>query len=322
MKERIWRVKEIYALELFSLLAAALLLSGCVAAPPESQPEPTVAIYPPAGTTTPSKALLPNEFPSAAAHATATPTWMPIAASPTPAQASTPTTSIPLASAATPDAGEYEKQVNAFLEWAKQREISIVGVNESTDHFYYNHSKPSDFLDASRVPNLLEVAKGLYKLPDELLKAMAGKSFYASYLRGRGYTVLGSWPEQGVLGGMKRGAILEQPLNEQQAVHEFSHILDYHGIRGSYDDSQNYWKHLDAERAEVFNASFAYNASLREPPEGHVDAYSTANDAENFAQHFAAFVLDAGNFRKRAANETLLARKYGFMKKLFGKEYR
>ncbi|MBI4738288.1 hypothetical protein HY772_01785 [Candidatus Woesearchaeota archaeon] len=42
---------------------------------------------------------------------------------------------------------------------------------------------------------------------------------------------------------MNRSSILEQTLTEQQTVHEFAHILDYHGIRGIYDDPQKHWNH-------------------------------------------------------------------------------
>lgn len=295
----------------FTLLLLAALLNGCLL--PENPPGRTI-VYPPntpANLPTPPPTVYPTYYPTIAPsiHSTSTPT--PFA------------TVLPSIAAATqqPSPTADAGAISGFLNWSKNRGISIVGINESTDHFYYNRSKPSDFLDAASVPNLLEVADGLYKLPDELFRAMNGKSFYVSHRRGRGYTILGSWPEQGILGGMNRGSIIEQPLSARQTVHEFAHILDYHGIRGVYGDSQNHWKQLDAERTRIFNVSFTYDPNLRTPPEGYIDVYSTANDAENFAQHFVAFVLDAGEFRNRARNETLLQQKYDFMKKLFGREY-
>ncbi|MBI5398254.1 hypothetical protein HZB03_02210 [Candidatus Woesearchaeota archaeon] len=229
---------------------------------------------------------------------------------------------------ATPPAGAMNevtrrKQITEFMEWAVNHNIALVGVNESVDHFYYNGSKEGDFLDAREVPNILEVAEGLYKIPEPLLKVMRGKTFYLSHQSGRGYTVLGSWPEQNILVGVDRGSILEQTLNGRQAVHEFAHILDYHGIRGIYADLQNHFKELESQRKDVFTVPFAYNNTLPQPPVGYIDVYSTANDAENFAQHFTAYIFDAAEFRARAKTDALLKKKYDFFKdKLFdGHEY-
>ncbi len=209
-----------------------------------------------------------------------------------------------------------------FKEWASTRNIELVGVNKSVNDFYYNGSKQGDFLNIDNIPNVLEVSKGLYKISDDLLRVMKGKTLYLSYQNGRGYTVLGSWPEQGILAGMNRGSILEQPLTEQQAVHEFAHILDYHGIRGIYDDKENHWKHLDEKRARIFNVTFKYNPSASAAPAGYMDVYSTANDAENFAQHFAFYILQGEEFRNRAKSDSLLKEKYEFFKDLFnGSEY-
>jgi len=216
-----------------------------------------------------------------------------------------------------------EKQILDFFKWVESHNIRLVGVNKSTDYFYYNGSKSDDFLDAKNVPNILEVAKGLYKIPDDILKAMNGKTVYLSYQHGRGYTVLSSFPEQHILVNMGRGSIIEQPLTEVQVIHEFGHILDYHGIRGIYNDKENHWADLDNERAIIFNVTFPYNPRALAPPRGYIDVYSTANDAENFAQHFMFYILKGQDFREFAKNDALLKEKYDFFKnKLFhGREY-
>ncbi|MBS3067121.1 hypothetical protein J4450_00340 [Candidatus Micrarchaeota archaeon] len=209
---------------------------------------------------------------------------------------------------------DISEEINKFKEWAAAHSIKLVGVNKSVNDFYYNGSKPGDFLPVDDIQNILEVSKGLYKIPDDLLKSMKDKTFYLSHQYGRGYTVLGSWPEQGILVGMDRGSILEQSLSEQQVIHEFAHILDYHGIRGIYEDKENHWKHLDEKRAVIFNVTFAYNASASSPPYGFMDVYSTANDAENFAQHFTFYILQGEEFRNRAENDSILKEKYEFFK--------
>lgn len=215
------------------------------------------------------------------------------------------------------------EEIYRFKEWAKNHSIELVGVNKSVNEFYYNGSKEGDFLPIDDVPNAIEAAKGLYKIPEHLLKVMNGKTIYLSYQNGRGYTVLGSWPEQGIMVGMNRGIIIEQRLNELQAVHEFGHVLDYHGIRGIYEDKENYWKELEEKRKEIFTVPFSYNPNMDSPPAGYMDVYSTANDAENFAQHFALYILDGEEFRKKSQEDMLLKKKYDFFKnELFnGKEF-
>lgn len=206
------------------------------------------------------------------------------------------------------------EDIDRFKEWAKNHSIELVGVNKSVNEFYYNGSKEGDFLLIDDVPNAIETANGLYKIPEHLLKVMNGKTIYLSHKNGRGYTVLGSWPEQGIMVGMNRGIIIEQKLNEQQTVHEFGHVLDYHGIRGMYEDKEDYWKELEEKRNETFTVPFSYDPDLASPPAGYMDVYSTANDAENFAQHFAFYILNGKEFREKSQNDTLLKKKYDFFK--------
>lgn len=215
------------------------------------------------------------------------------------------------------------KEIADLKRWADEHGIELVGVNKSVNDFYYNGSKPEDFLPFEQVPDILQVANGLYKLPDDLTAVMRGKAFYLSYLSGRGYTVLDSAPEQGILAGLKRGSIIEQPLTEEQVIHEFAHILDYHGIRGMYEDDKNNWKHLDGQRAQVFVVPFSYDPNLSSPPNGYIDVYSTANEAENFAQHFMYYVLHGAEFREKTSRDLRLREKYLFFKEqLFnGREY-
>ena len=215
------------------------------------------------------------------------------------------------------------EEIEAFKAWANSHGVEVYGVNQSTDYFYYNNTTSSDFLPIENVPNVLQVANALYEIPDDLLAVMNGKALYLSHLRGRGYTILASSPDQHILAGVKKGIILEQPLGSEQVVHEFGHILDYHGIRGMYRDPQHRWNNLENERQRIFNVSFPYESNAASPPVGYIDVYSTANDAENFAQHFMYYVLHGNEFRQKAQNDALLREKYNFFKgRLFnGREY-
>ncbi len=223
----------------------------------------------------------------------------------------------------TPEEIDHKKETQKFQKWAGLHRIELKGTSKTSNELYNNGSDGSDFVPLSEVNNANEAAEGLYLLPDRILKAMDGKTIYLSTRQGRGYTVLSSWPESNILKGMERGIILEQTITRQQAVHEFGHILDFHGIRGMYDDEQNLWSDLEEQRKELFNVAFKRDPSINDLPEGYLDLYSTANDAENFAQHFAAYVLEGEKFRKLAENDTLLRTKYDFFKeKLFeDKEY-
>jgi hypothetical protein len=201
--------------------------------------------------------------------------------------------------------------------------IGLVGVDRPVHDFYNGDAFEQDFLPPANVPNILEVAKALHQIPAPLLGAMEGKTFYLSHRKGRGYTVLGSWPESNILPNVNRGAFIEQPLTKRQTIREFAHILDYHGIQGVYDDLKNHWANLKELRDEIFEVPFTYDPKLRAPPDGYIDVYSTANSAENFAQHFTAYVLEAAEFRTRAKDDALLRKKYAFFREhLFeGREY-
>ncbi len=230
-----------------------------------------------------------------------------------------PNIEAPLGQTQEPPAGiagaEESQQMRDFIMWCKKRGIKLVGIKKEVNDFYYNGAAEEDFLPFDDIPNLHEVAAGLYEIPDPLLEAMEGKTFYLSHLRGRGYTVLGSWSDKNILANMDRGCILEQPLTKRQTIHEFAHILDYHGIQGVYEDPNNYWWYLKGVRDEIFAVGFAYDPRLRALPAGYMDVYSTANAAENFAQHFMYYILYGPEFRKKAQDDVLLQKKYDFFKK-------
>jgi len=197
--------------------------------------------------------------------------------------------------------------------------INIMTINVTAVDCYYSCSCDIEEYDSSTsdVPNILEFYKALEKIPVSLQQVMNGKTFYLSDKCGRGYAVLGSWPECNILSYLGKGCILEQPITEDSVLHEFAHILDYHGIRGIYNDPQAHWTHLETARRMIFSVNInplAYNPNLQEPGPGFISIYAMANDAENFAEHFVAYILDGERFCELAASDPVLESKYVFFK--------
>jgi hypothetical protein len=225
----------------------------------------------------------------------------------------------PRAQAQEPEAmiagAEESQQIDDFIIWSQKRGIKLVGINKTAKDLYYKGLAEEDFLPIDNIPNLLEVANGLYEIPDSLLEVMEGKTFYLSNQPGRGTVVTASWPDRNILVNVDRGCILEQRFTKRQTIHEFAHILDFHGIQGIYKDQKDYWPYLKEVRDEIFGVPFAYDRKRTTLPPGYMDVYSTANPAENFAQHFMYFILYGDEFRKKAQNDLLLQKKYDFFKK-------
>ena len=230
-----------------------------------------------------------------------------------------PNIEAPLGQAQEPPAviasAEESQQLHDFILWCEKRGIKLVGVKKNAHDLYYKGVAEEDFMPIADIPNLLEVAKGLYEIPDSQLEVMEGKTFYLSNLPGRGTVVTASWPDKNILVNVDRGVILEQRFTKRQTIHEFAHILDFHGIQGIYKDQKNYWPYLMGVRDEIFAVPFKYDPKLQVLPPGYMDVYSTANAAENFAQHFMYYILYGPEFRKKAQGDELLHKKYAFFKK-------
>lgn len=152
---------------------------------------------------------------------------------------------------------------------------------------------------------------------------MRGNTIYLSTISERPYTVL-SGNYGGVLKDVRDGIIVTQTITSISTVHEFAHILGYFGIEGLYDHDFPQFKVLREEYDKIFDTSaITYNPSAPQTPRGYISNYASANKAENFAEHFAYYVLSAKEFREKAASDTILLQKYNFFKnRLFaGKEY-
>jgi len=182
---------------------------------------------------------------------------------------------------------------------------------------YYNGFNPqTDSVNWMDVPRILIAAGALYKVPNEIIQVMEGKTIYFSTQSGRSYTVLSSFPDYNILEGMNRGFILEQNINEHTVIHELGHIVDYHGIQGIYGDDKNFFSDVKAQRDKIFqvNVEGDYTSSYIRP--GHITAYSSFNDVENFAENFAYHILYPDSYTNRVIDDSLLEDEYAFFKNL------
>jgi hypothetical protein len=206
--------------------------------------------------------------------------------------------------------------------------ISILSTNSTSMDCYFDDPGVLAEIDPlfTDMPNISEFYQALNKLPVSLMQVMRNKTFYLSYQYGRSYAILGSWPEYQILANAERGCILEQPISESRVIHEFAHILDYHGIRGIYEDLEAQWTHLESRRSEIFGIHTVlrtYDYDLHHSPAGFISEYAKTNAAEDFAEHFTAYILKGEKFRNLAVNDQVLGRKYNFFKNMLfdGKEY-
>ena len=209
----------------------------------------------------------------------------------------------------------YYDEFSEFETWADSHGISLVGVSKnSLDLYYHGYDETADYVNWKTVPGVLDVADSLYKIPNEVISVMDGKTIYFSTEYGRSYSVLGSFPEYDILVGVDRGIIIEQNISSYTVIHEIGHIVDFHGIRGMYGDSQNHFNDSLELRDSIFAVKIDYQIDSSELPLGHVSAYSTANDAENFAENFAHYVERPEVFREMINDDPQLAGNYDFIK--------
>jgi hypothetical protein len=209
----------------------------------------------------------------------------------------------------------YPEDLEAFQRWADEHDVFLEGINKDSNHLYYSGYNPTtDKVELDSVLGILIAAEALYKIPDNVLQTMAGKTFYFSTQSGRSYTVLASFPDQNILAELNRGIIIEQGVTAHTTIHEFGHIVDYHGIQGIYEDDQSIFIDLKEKRDEIFKVAVDYDPSSVNVPQGYISVYSTANDAENFAEHFAYYALYPDEFKDKMKNDSLLAEKYSFLR--------
>ena len=207
-----------------------------------------------------------------------------------------------------------------FENWSIDHDIYLIGTNKNAKYLFKSGMNPDkDVVELKEVPRVLIAAEALYKIPDNVLEVMAGKTIYFSTQEGRSITVFtsGSGDHQ------KRGFIIEQNVSAGGVIHELGHIVDGHGIQGLYRDKQNIFSYAEEERDKIFEVTLEYQPNATAPPPGYISRYSTYSDLENFAEHFAYYVIYPDVFRDRMKNDPLLVDEYEFLRDFIfnGKEY-
>jgi len=165
----------------------------------------------------------------------------------------------------------------------------------------------------------LIAANALYKIPYSVLEVMKDKTIYFSTESGRSKSIHSAWGPD----SLNRGFIIEQNVWEANVIHELGHIVDVHGIQGAYDDKQNIFSNSKDERDKIFQVSVKYEPNKPDAPLGHISRYSSQNDLENFADHFAYYVIYPDKFQDRIKNDPLLVDEYEFLRDMIfdGKEF-
>ncbi len=207
-----------------------------------------------------------------------------------------------------------------FENWARDHDISLIGTNKNVKQLFKPGWDPDkDVVELKDVPGVLIAAEALYKIPDNVLEVMAGKTIYFSTQEGPSIAVFTS----GSGDHHKRGFIIEQNIRVGNVIHELGHIVDVHGIQGLYTDKQNIFSYAKEERDKIFEVTLEYQPNAIGPPPGFINRYSAHSDLENFAEHFAYYVIYPDVFRDRMKNDPLLVDEYEFLRDFIfnGKEY-
>ena len=206
--------------------------------------------------------------------------------------------------------------IDELKDWAEKRQISLQGVNKDSKHFVRTGSiEPSDKIPLQDVPDVINQIQSLYLIPDNVMDVMQGKTIYLSSEYGRSYAVYSIFTKQTQDNELlNRGLIIEQGTLKRTVVHELGHIVDFHGIQGRYDDQKNIFSSVLEQRDDLFEIDFQYDPKTGAYPAGFVSSYSMNNENENFAEHFAYYVMYPDEFREKMASDPLLKSKYEFLR--------
>ena len=196
-----------------------------------------------------------------------------------------------------------------FENWAKEHDISLVGTNKNANQLKSSFDHDKDQVELKDVSGVLIAAKALYKIPDNVLLVMAGKTIYFSTEDGRSFSVFASWVDN----PPSRGFIIEQNVKAVTVIHELGHIVDVHGIQGDFADEQNVFSYAKEDRNKIFQVALENKPNDKEKL-GYITSYSSNNDLENFAEHYAYYVVYPDMFRDEMKNDPLLTKKYEFLR--------
>lgn len=244
-----------------------------------------------------------------------------------------------------------------FIEWAKEREINLVGIKETGESKSDFWNLTARKMSLTAVPGIDERFEMFKKLPERLLNIARGQAIFFWGKDCIGYVspvwrneelsqryqkkdgdvpadVRCTYAPEGL--SFSWGGSCLSPYDMFVCkgigleIHEFGHVVDFNGIRmykgreftlGKTDEGI---RELYNEYGRVFEPTEEQRNWKRtdQPPPGMLD-YGQANSLENFAVHFDYYVRRPEQFREKAAQNSGLAEKYEFLKtKIFlGKEY-
>lgn len=211
-------------------------------------------------------------------------------------------------------------QLEYFKDWAKQHEIHLEGTDKNRIYLSKNGFVPQrDRVELENISGILIAAQAFYQIPDNVLEVMKGKTIYFSTQVGRSKAIFSAWGQDAV----NRGIILEQGIRPLNVIHELGHIVDVHGIQGKFNDKNNVFSALKEKRQDIFSSKTGYGKDSQGRIIGYISAYSSEGDLENFAEHFAYYVVYPDFFRERLSQDRLLVEEYEFLRdNIFnGKEF-
>ncbi len=208
-----------------------------------------------------------------------------------------------------------------FRQWADSRGIKLSGITIGFTQLKDNQFDPgTNTTDLENLEFILNAYKGLKLLPESMVNLMRGKTIYISTAADINYAwyIHQTWKgTNDDKANAYEGVFLATPVSDDATVHEMGHILG-NSLEGKHGNDQDKpFEHYRKKYSELFTMRGIDNL-----PCGYVSKYSTTNSAENFAEHFAFYVLEGEKFRERAKTDEFLQAKYDFVKELFaGKEY-
>jgi len=178
------------------------------------------------------------------------------------------------------------------------------------------------------ISNREAIARALRALPLSIVKAYRGKAIYLTTQTGRSYAVGMPVSNSTYVGfvGMQPGVFLDRnrdSLTMHNLVHEIGHVIDYTAIQGQYGSYLHPYQFPEFRKLKIDKDRTFGKGDDRVPQttEGYVSEYAKANAQENFAEHFAHFILHREAFlemaaRQQAAGERELMRKFRFLETL------
>ena len=181
-----------------------------------------------------------------------------------------------------------------------------------------NYAEPRIVLEAlapylvklEAIPNRQYIVDGIRALPLLIVKAYRGKAIYLTTVRGRSYAVgmpISNSVYTGFV-GMQAGFFLDRntgPLTTHNFVHELGHVIDYTVIAGQYGRYLHPYQFPElrstkTEKDRVFGRG---DDKVPATAHGYVSRYARTNAQENFAEHFANYILKKEQFLQRAEGE-------------------